>query len=174
MIKKDTLGVVPSPNHLSLIPLYKTRKYVRPTNRERSFYLHRYSNQRMLENQITTVQSNVSPVKTMMCTVTHTPIQENPSRKLTLKSMSTTRDRLHPHRRKNPPLLRALQRRLEYSVQSRELCGSKQSLTLHKTSVENKLRQWLLTTNIMENINRMMKEQLRRIRHWVNSDQCQC
>lgn len=49
--------------------------------------------------------------------------------------------------------------------------GIEQTLTLHKLSVENKLRQWLLTTNIMENINRTMKQRFRRIRHWVNSDQ---
>ena len=113
--------------------------------------------------------------------------------------MSTTRDRLHPHRRKTPSLISALQSRLECGVQSRELCGTKQSLTtirqklemeeqnvaanrleegieqtltLHMLSMENELRQWLLTTNIMKNINRSMKQRFRRIRHRVNSDQC--
>ena len=113
--------------------------------------------------------------------------------------MSTTRDRLHPHKPKTPSLFSALQRQPECGIKSRELCGSKQSLTtirqklemekqnlaansleegieqtltLHKLSVENELRQWLLTTNIMENINRTMKERFRRIRNWANSNQC--
>ncbi len=47
-----------------------------------------------------------------------------------------------------------------------------ETLTLHKLGVEKELRQNLHTTNMMENINRTIKERLARIRRWVDSDQC--
>ncbi|MCY4674359.1 MAG: hypothetical protein OXD43_11465, partial [Bacteroidetes bacterium] len=47
-----------------------------------------------------------------------------------------------------------------------------ETLTLHKLGVGKELQQSLRTTNMMENINRTIKERLARIRRWVDSDQC--
>ena len=50
--------------------------------------------------------------------------------------------------------------------------GMEETLTLHKLGVGKELQQSLRTTNMMENINRTIKERLARIRRWVDSDQC--
>ncbi len=46
------------------------------------------------------------------------------------------------------------------------------TLTLHRLGAGKNVRQSLRTTNIMENINRQLKDRLRRIHRWNNSDQC--
>ena len=50
--------------------------------------------------------------------------------------------------------------------------GMEETLTLHRLGIGKELRKSLRTNNIMENLNRNIKERLARIRRWVSSDQC--
>ena len=50
--------------------------------------------------------------------------------------------------------------------------GMEETLTLHRLNVDKGLRRSLRTTNIMEHLNSQVNGFLRRIKRWVNSDQC--
>ena len=50
--------------------------------------------------------------------------------------------------------------------------GMEETLTLHRLGVPAELRQSLNTTNQVENFNGSLKNRLRRIKYWMNSDQC--
>jgi len=50
--------------------------------------------------------------------------------------------------------------------------GMEETLTLHRLNVDKELRQSLRTTNIVEHLNNQVNGVLRRIKRWLNSDQC--
>jgi len=47
-----------------------------------------------------------------------------------------------------------------------------ETLTLHRLNVDKELRRSLRTTNIVKHLNGQVNEVLRRIKRWLNSDQC--
>ncbi len=50
--------------------------------------------------------------------------------------------------------------------------GVEETLTLHRLNVDKELRRSLRTTNIVKHLNGQVNEVLRRIKRWLNSDQC--